>query len=140
MSRISLASHPYLLGFDQLDELVERAARHTADGYPPYNIAQHGPDAYRITLAVAGFGPEELSIVVEEGTLVVRGRRAPETSERVFLHQGIGRRPFQRSFVLAERMEVTAAHYEHGLLQIDLRRRAAEPGVTRVKIETESGT
>ncbi|MGF1447324.1 MAG: Hsp20 family protein [Pikeienuella sp.] len=136
MSRISLASHPYLLGFDQLDEMVERATRLSADGYPPYNIAQHGPDAYRITLAVAGFAPEDLAVTQEGAAVIVRGRRPADADGGEFLHRGIGRRPFHRSFVLAERMEVVAAHYENGVLSVDLKRRAAEEAVTRVEIAT----
>jgi HSP20 family molecular chaperone IbpA len=136
MPRSSLASHPFLLGFDRLDELAERAARNGADAYPPFNIRQDGPDAYRITLAVAGFRPEDLSVTVEEGHLVIRGRRAEADEERVFLHRGIAMRQFQRSFVLAERMEVTGAHLDRGLLHVDLERQAADTAVTRIAIQT----
>ena len=136
MSRSSLASHPFLLGFDQLDALVERASRGGADAYPPFNIRQDGPDAYQITLAVAGFAPEELSVTVEEGHLVIRGRRAAPEEERVFLHRGIAMRQFQRSFVLAERMEVTGASLDKGLLHVDLERRVAEEPVRRIAIGT----
>jgi HSP20 family molecular chaperone IbpA len=124
------------LGFDRLDELAERAARNGADAYPPFNIRQDGPDAYRITLAVAGFRPEDLSVTVEEGHLVIRGRRAEADEERVFLHRGIAMRQFQRSFVLAERMEVTGAHLDRGLLHVDLERQAADTAVTRIAIQT----
>ncbi|GMG82857.1 Hsp20 family protein [Paralimibaculum aggregatum] len=136
MSRISLASNPFLLGFEGLDELVERAQRSSAEGFPPYNILQIDADRYRITLAVAGFAPEDLSVTVEGGSLVVRGRRGAEAGEREFLHRGIALRPFQRSFVLAERMEVTGAHFEIGLLHVDLERRAAEARPTRIPIDT----
>lgn len=136
MSRISLASHPFLLGFDRLDELVERAARAGGDGYPPYNIAQYGADRYRITLAVAGFAPEDLSVTVEDTTLVVAGTRPERAEGREVLHRGIGERAFRRSFVLAERLEVTGAHLETGLLHVDLVRRAADPHVARIEIET----
>lgn len=138
MSRISLATHPLLLGFEGLDELVERAARMSGDGFPPYNILQLGEDRYRITLAVAGFGVEDLSVTVEDGSLVVRGKRPSAGEDRVFLHRGIAQRPFQRSFVLAERMEAVAAHYETGLLHVDLERRSPEAEATRIEIESRS--
>ncbi len=135
MSRISLASHPFLLGFDRLDEMAERAARSGTEGYPPFNIEQHGEDRYRITLAVAGFTPDDLSVTVENGHLVIRGRRAASgEDDRVFLHRGIALRQFQRSFVLAERMEVTGARLDLGLLHVDLERQAADPAVTRIDI------
>ena len=116
MSRISFASHPFLLGFEQLDQLVERTAKNGSDGYPPYNIEQRGEDAYRITLAVAGFSFEELSITLEDGHLVVRGKQDEDADERLFLHRGIAARQFQRSFVLADRVEVTEAVLDKGLL------------------------
>lgn len=134
MSRISFASQPLLLGFEQLDRLVERTLKAGADGYPPFNIEQKGEDAYRITLAVAGFTEAELSITVEEQQLIIRGRRAEEESDRVFLHRGIAARPFQRSFVLAEHVEVEGANLDHGLLHIDLVRRKPETVVRQVKI------
>ena len=109
MSRISFTSHPFLLGFEQLDQLVERTAKSGSDGYPPYNIEQRGEDAYRITLAVAGFAEADLAITLEDGQLIVRGRQAEEDDGRVFLHRGIAARQFQRSFVLAERVEVAEA-------------------------------
>ena len=138
MSRISLASHPFLLGFDQLDKLVERAARNGSDSYPPFNIEQHGPDAYRITVAVAGFGEEDLSVTVEDGQLVIRGARSAGDEGREYLHRGIATRQFQRSFVLAEGVEVTAARLERGLLHIDLERRMAEPEIQRIAIRKET--
>ncbi len=134
MSRISFTSHPFLLGFEQLDQLVERTAKSGSDGYPPYNIEQRGDDAYRITLAVAGFAEAELSITLENGHLVVRGRQAEEEDGRVFLHRGIAARQFQRSFVLADRVEVAEALLEHGLLQIDLVRRKPEVNVQTIRI------
>jgi HSP20 family molecular chaperone IbpA len=139
MSRISFTSQPFLLGFEQLDRLVERTMKAGADGYPPFNIEQQGEDAYRVTLAVAGFAEAELSITVEEEQLIVRGRQgdngAEESDERVFLHHGIAARPFQRSFVLAEHVEVAGASLECGLLHIDLVRRKPETVVRRIEIE-----
>ena len=121
MTKMTLGTHPYLLGFDQLERLAERAAK-GAEGYPPYNIEHRAPDGFRITLAVAGFAENDLSLTVEDRQLVIRGRQADGTDERVFLHRGIAARAFQRSFVLAEGIEVEAATLETGLLHIDLRR------------------
>ena len=139
MSRISFTSHPFLLGFEQLDQLVERTAKSGAEGYPPYNIEQRGEDAYRITLAVAGFAEADLSITLEDGHLVVRGKQAEESAERVFLHQGIAARQFQRSFVLADRVEVNEASLDCGLLHIDLVRRKPEVTVQQIRIGNGSG-
>lgn len=121
MTKMTLGTHPYLLGFDQLERLAERAAK-GAEGYPPYNIEHRAPDGFRITLAVAGFAEDDLSLTVEDRQLVIRGRQAEGADERVFLHRGIAARAFQRSFVLAEGIEVEAAALGNGLLHIDLRR------------------
>ena len=134
MTRISFTSHPFLLGFEQLDQLVERTAKAGSDGYPPYNIEQRGPDAYRITLAVAGFAEEHLSITLEEGHLVIRGKQPEDARDRQFLHRGIAARQFQRSFVLADRVEVAEAALDHGLLHIDLIRHTPDPVVQQIKI------
>jgi HSP20 family molecular chaperone IbpA len=149
MSRVSFTSHPFLLGFEQLDRLVERTTKAGSDGYPPFNIEQlgtietHGEDAYRVTLAVAGFAEADLSVTVEEQQLVVRGKHGepgPEAEgERVFLHRGIAARPFQRSFVLAEHVEVAGAGLDHGLLHIDLVRRKPEAVVHNIPIN-ETGS
>lgn len=125
MTRNTFRSHPFLLGFDQLDRLVERTARAGTDGYPPFNIEQSGENAFRITLAVAGFAEADLGITLEDRQLVVRGRQGEEDGNRQFLHRGIAARAFQRAFVLADGMEVAAATLENGLLHIDLIR--AEP-------------
>jgi len=125
MTKLTLGTHPFLLGFEGLERLVERTAKTGNDGYPPYNIEQTSEFSYRITLAVAGFGEEDLSITVEDLQLVVRGRQSEDPHERIFLHRGIASRQFQRSFVLAENVEVGAASMENGLLHIDLTR--AEP-------------
>lgn len=140
MSRVSFTSHPFLLGFEQLDRLVERTMKAGSDGYPPFNIEQlgtieqDGEDAYRVTLAVAGFAESDLSVTVEEQQLVVRGKHAEADGERVFLHRGIAARPFQRSFVLAEQVEVSGASLDHGLLHIDLIRRKPETVVRKIAI------
>lgn len=134
MTKLGFGAHPFLLGFDQLERLVERTAKAGNDGYPPYNIEQSGENAYRITLAVAGFGEEDLSITVEERQLMIRGRQAEESEGRIFLHRGIAARQFQRSFVLAEGVEVAGAVLENGLLHIDLKRALPEPVVQSIQI------
>lgn len=121
MTKISLGTHPYMLGFDQLERLAERAAK-GAEGYPPYNIEHLPPDGFRITLAVAGFSDADLSVTTEDRQLVIRGRQADPETDRVFLHRGIASRAFQRSFVLADGVEVEGAEIANGLLHIDLRR------------------
>jgi HSP20 family molecular chaperone IbpA len=118
-------SHPCLLGFEEMERLVERLAKSGADAYPPYNIERlrREPDGerLRITLAVAGFSREELEVRLEENQLVIRGRQGEEDG-RSFLHRGIAARQFQRVFVLAEGMDVTGAALADGLLSIDLLR------------------
>lgn len=134
MSKLTLGSHPFLLGFDQLERLVERTAKAGNDGYPPYNIEQCGENAYRITLAVAGFAEDDLAITVEDRQLVVRGKQSDDAGERVFLHRGIAARQFQRSFVLADGVEVAGAALEHGLLHIDLKRAVPDSVVQTIRI------
>ena len=121
MSKMSLGSHPYLLGFDQLERMAERAAK-GSEGYPPYNIEHLAPDGFRITLAVAGFGEDDLTVTTEDRQLVIRGRLAEPSEDRVYLHRGIAARAFQRSFVLADGVEVVSAQIENGLLHVDLKR------------------
>jgi HSP20 family molecular chaperone IbpA len=115
----SLFNSPFLLGFEHIERLLERTAK--ADSYPPYNIEHTDENRLKITLAVAGFKAEDLSVTVEDNQLVVRGRvTGPE--DKTFLHRGIASRQFQRSFVLAEGIEVLAAELRHGLLTIELER------------------
>jgi len=134
MTKLSFGAHPYLLGFEQLERLVERTAKSGAEGYPPFNIEAVAENAYRITLAVAGFHEEDLSITVEDRQLVVRGRQAEDVGDRVFLHRGIAARAFQRSFVLADGVEVAGATMENGLLHVDLRRQVPETVVQTIRI------
>lgn len=134
MTKGSFGGHPFLLGFEQLERLVERTAKTGADGYPPYNIERLGENDYRITLAVAGFREAELQITVEDRQLVIRGRQEDEGEVRVFLHRGIAARQFQRSFVMAEGVEVAGARLENGLLHVDLRRQVPEPVVQTIRI------
>lgn len=138
MTKLSFGAHPYLLGFEQLERLVERTAKTAGDGYPPFNIEATADNAYRITLAVAGFREADLAITVEDRQLVVRGRQPDDEGERVFLHRGIAGRAFQRSFVLADGVEVAGASMEHGLLHIDLRRAVPETVVQTIRINAGS--
>jgi HSP20 family molecular chaperone IbpA len=134
MSRLSLFNSPLLLGFDHFERALDRVSKVSSDGYPPYNIEQLGENALRITLAVAGFAMSELAITVEDNQLVVRGKQA-EDGERVYLHRGIAARQFQRSFVLAEGIEVEGASLDNGLLHIDLIRPPVESRVRNVEIK-----
>ena len=134
MTKVTFASHPYLLGFEQLDRLVERTAKSGNDGYPPYNIEQRGESASRISLAVAGFAEDDLAITLENNQLVIRGRQVDDCEGRTFLHRGIAARQFQRSFVLADGVEVTGATLENGLLHIDLARAEPETIVQTIRI------
>ncbi|MCC6304929.1 MAG: Hsp20 family protein [Rhodobacteraceae bacterium] len=134
MTKLSFGGHPFLLGFDQLERLVERTAKSGQDGYPPYNIEQIADGVFRITLALAGFREDDLSITLEDRQLVIRGRQAEEGEGRVYLHRGIAARQFQRSFVLAEGVEVAGATLESGLLHVDLHRHQPEPTVRTIPI------
>ena len=129
MSRVSSLSSPFLLGFDEIERVLDRVGK-AAEGYPPYNIERVAaqdcrPERLRITLAVAGFTRDQLDVTVEENQLVIRGRQQDDKS-RQYLHRGIAARQFQRTFVLADGMEVLGADLNNGLLSIDLAR--PEPG------------
>ena len=125
---------PLFLGFDHLEQVLERAAKTSSDGYPPYNIEQTAPNGLRITLAVAGFTMEDLQLTLEDNQLVIRGRQNDDSQDRVFLHRGIAARQFQRSFVLAEGIEVRGAWLDNGLLHIDLVRPQPEQRVKTIQI------
>jgi HSP20 family molecular chaperone IbpA len=120
VTRYTAFNSPLMLGFDHLERLVDSVAKSSADGYPPYNIEQLSENSIRITLAVAGFARRDLDVQLEDNQLLIRGRQPDEQEDRVFLHRGIAGRQFQRRFVLAEGLEVTAANMENGLLHIDL--------------------
>ena len=139
MTKLTLGTHLFLLGFEQLERLVERTAKSGNDGYPPYNIEQTSDWSYRITLAVAGFAEEDLVITVEDKQLVIRGRQKDDSEGRVFLHRGIAARQFQRSFVLADGVDVGEAVMADGLLHIDLTRRVPEAVVQTVRIRRSEG-
>ncbi|WP_170444609.1 Hsp20 family protein [Ruegeria arenilitoris] len=134
MSKLTLGSYPHLLGFEQLERLLERSAKAGNEGYPPYNIEQTSDHSYRITLAVAGFAEDDLSITIEDRQLVIRGRQRDDSEGRVFLHRGIAARQFQRMFVLADGVEVGEAIMENGLLHIDLTRAMPETVVQTINI------
>ena len=135
MTKLALGAHPFLLGFEQLERLVERTAKSGNEGYPPYNIEQPSENSYRITLAVAGFAESDLAITVEDSALVIRGRQSDDGDGRVFLHRGIAARQFQRSFVLADGVDVGEAIMENGLLHVDLRRAVPERVIQTINIK-----
>ncbi|MDT3684468.1 MAG: Hsp20 family protein [Pseudorhodoplanes sp.] len=137
MSRVPSLSSPFLLGFDEIERALDRVTK-ASDGYPPYNIErlprdERNPERLRITLAVAGFTLDQLDVSVEENQLVIRGRQVEDKS-RHFLHRGIAARQFQRTFVLADGMEVLGADLKHGLLSIDLARPQPERLVRTISI------
>ena len=135
MSRLSLFNSPLLLGFDHFERALDRVSKASAEGYPPYNVEQVGDNRLRITLAVAGFSADELSVQIEDDQLVIRGKQA-EQPDRVYLHRGIAARQFQRSFVLAEGIEVTGAALENGLLHVDLLRPDVRPKLRAISIQS----
>ena len=139
-TRTLVFDNPLLLGFEHTRALLERAAK-AADGYPPYNVEQLDDGGVRITLAVAGFGPDQLHVQVEAGQLTVAGRRDGEDAARppaegAYIHRGIAARSFQRTFVLADGMEVSEALLEHGLLHVTVLRPEPERQVRRIPIRT----
>jgi len=133
VSRQWLFGSPLFLGFDHLEQMLERVGKN-ADGYPPYNIEQLADNRLRITLAVAGFALDELQITLEDNQLIIRGRQKEESEGRVFLHRGIAARQFQRAFVLAEGLEVEGAWLDNGLLHIDIKRPQPESRVRIIRI------
>ena len=140
MNRAVLFDSPFLLGFERTRSLVERAAKAAAESYPPYNVEDAGDGRLRISLAVAGFAPDQLQVTVEDHQLIVAGKREAELKasdeDRAFLHRGIAARGFVRSFVLADGMEVEGAVLEHGLLHIDLVQKEPEKLVKRIPIRS----
>jgi len=134
MTRLSIFNSPLLLGFDHFERTLDRVSKVAADGYPPYNVEQTGENTLRITLAVAGFAMDDLVIRVEDNQLVVRGKQTDD-KERLYLHRGIAARQFQRSFVLAEGIEVAGAWLDSGLLHVDLVRPSLESRVRTIEIK-----
>jgi len=139
MSRIPSLSSPFLLGFDEVERALDRVVK-GSDGYPPYNVERVAtpgqPERLRIILAVAGFQREQLDVTLEEKELVIRGRQAEEPG-RIFLHRGIAARQFQRTFVLADGMQVLGAELRDGLLSVDLARPEPERVIRRIDITTD---
>ena len=138
MSRVSVFSSPLLLGFDEVERLLEQVTKTTGDGYPPYNIERlarspGGAEQLRITLAVAGFDRAELDVTVEDNQLLIRGKQNPE-EERSYLYRGIAARQFQRAFVLADGIKVKGARLENGMLAVELERPEPERMVRRIDI------
>ena len=139
MTRPPSLSHPFLLGFDDIERALDRVAKGASEGYPPYNIermprTEDEPDRLRITLAVAGFAMDDLQITQEDNQLVIRGRQKDDSEGRIFLHRGIAARQFQRAFVLAEGMEVEGAWLDNGLLHLELKRPQPESRVKTIRI------
>lgn len=140
-ARLSIFDHPFFLGFDQLERELDRLKKTSGDSYPPYNVEQIGEADLRITLAVAGFTMNDLEIEVENNQLTIRGRQADEPAtdtgeERIYLHRGIAARQFQRSFVLADGIEVEDALLDNGLLHIDMKRVQPESQVRKIGIKS----
>lgn len=133
MSRLSLFNSPLLLGFDHFERTLDRVAKSSVDGYPPYNIEQISDERLRITLAVAGFASDDLSVQIEDNQLIVRGKQADDR-DRAYLHRGIAARQFQRTFLLADGMEVMGADLRNGLLSVDLIRPEPERVAKKIDI------
>ena len=136
---MTVFNNPHLLGFDHFERILDRAAKASAEGYPPYNIEQTGENDIRITLAVAGFTMDDLAVSVEDNQLVIRGKQTDDGAQRAFIHRGIAARQFQLTFVLAEGIEVVGATLDNGLLNVDLHREVPEPEVKTIQIKTGKG-
>ncbi|MBI4030060.1 MAG: Hsp20 family protein [Proteobacteria bacterium] len=133
-TRLSLFDHPFFLGFDRLEREFDRLKK-TSDGYPPYNVEQTEENALRITVAVAGFTMDDLAVEIENNRLTIRGRQNEgDGTERIFLHRGIAARQFQRSFVLADGIEITGAKLDNGLLHIDMTRILPKSKARKIRI------
>ncbi len=132
-ARLSLFDSPMFLGFDHFEETFNRLRKSASEGYPPYNIEQVNENGLRITLAVAGFTMDDLEVEVEKNQLIIRGHQKDDDDNRLYLHRGIAARQFQRSFVLADGIEVRGASIDNGLLHIEMER--LEPESTARKIE-----
>ncbi len=138
MTRVSLFNSPLLLGFEQFEQALDRISKTASDGYPPYNVEQVDEHRLRITLAVAGFASEDLEVQIQDSQLVIRGKQRDD-ADKVYLHRGIAARQFQRSFVLAEGIEVAGASLDNGLLHSELARPVSEPDVRTIRIDTRNG-
>jgi HSP20 family molecular chaperone IbpA len=138
MSRLPPLSSPLLLGFEEIERVLDRVGK-AADGYPPYNIERvprdgNAPERLRITLAIAGFTRDQLDVTIEENQLIIRGRQQDDKA-RHYIHRGIAARQFQRTFVLADGIEVAGADLKNGLLSIDLVRPESERVIKSISIK-----
>ena len=138
MTRVSPFSSPLLLGFDRLEEVVDRLTRSSTEGYPPYNVVHVGDERLRISLAVAGFDEDDLDVTVERNELHIRGRQAEENGA-VYLYRGIAARQFHRTFLLADGIEIDGARLDNGLLHIQLKRPTMPEIVRTVAIRSGNG-
>jgi len=136
-TRLSLFDSPLFLGFDDFEKTIDRMRKSGAEGYPPYNIEQIDDDGLRISLAVAGFSMDDLDVEIEQNQLTIRGKRNDE-KDRVYLHRGIAARQFQRSFILADGIEVCGADLDNGLLHINLERIIPESNAVKIKINQKN--
>jgi HSP20 family molecular chaperone IbpA len=136
MTRYTLFDNPLFLGFDQWERMLERVAKSANTGYPPYNIEQIGEFGLRISLAVAGFSMDDLSVAMEDRHLVIRGKQIEPDEARQFIHRGIAQRQFQRVFMLGDEINVHGAHLDHGLLHIDLQRVVPDKKIQPIAITT----
>lgn len=134
MNRTLLFDSPFLLGFEHTRSLIEQAAKAAADTWPPYNVEAVDGERVRITLAVAGFSPDQLSVSVEDRRLVIKGDR--EGEDRAYIHRGIAARGFVRAFILADGLEVEGASIEHGLLRVELVRPEPARAIRQIPIKT----
>jgi HSP20 family molecular chaperone IbpA len=136
-SRLTVFDSPLFLGFEQFERTLDRIKK-TSDGYPPYNIEQIGETGLRITLAVAGFTMNDLDVEVENNQLTIRGRQAEDDDTRLYLHRGIAARQFQRSFILADGIEVDGASLDNGLLHIEMKRVEPESAARKIAIKDQA--
>lgn len=134
MPRLSLFNNPFMLGFDGLERLMDGVAKNTGDSFPPYDIEHRGEHEIRITLALAGFSKDDISLTIEQSQLIIRGRQGDNDKPSTYLHRGIAARQFQRKFVLADGMDVVDAYLENGLLHIDLERPRPDDSVRKIAI------
>jgi HSP20 family molecular chaperone IbpA len=134
MSRVSAFNSPFLLGFDQLEQILDNVSKNAGEGYPPYNIEQLDEATIRISVAVAGFARDDLNISLESNQLIIRGKQTDDSDTKTYLHRGIAARQFVRKFVLADGMEVKDAHMENGLLHVDLERPEPQEISRQIKI------
>lgn len=141
MSRLSVFDSPLFLGFDHFEQTFDRLKKHASEGYPPYNIEQIGENGLRITVAVAGFKMTDLDVELDHNQLTIRGKKQDEDDEeedKIYLHRGIASRQFQRSFVLADGIEILGASLDNGLLHIDMRQKIPENSARKIEISSAS--